>query len=221
MKGVWAVKREKSIACKWSSSSEQSAYWILRITVCFLPCDLLRAAYFLYPLLNHYRRIACSSESPSGFTRSRTGRSWLLPASLFFLINAAWYPLIQESLENLVMPVRVTKSVMTYWISAQRSKTIFLKILAAHQARCQNETSYGRVLYEPFSPRVFPLSWESEPLEKWHAGLTVSSLLKLPGRASSPLNHSHHNKISLPQRNVTRFLLLKSHQSLPQPVIIC
>lgn len=208
MKGVWEVKREKSIARKWSRSSEQSAHWLLRINVCFLPCDLLCAAYFL---LNHYRRIACSSESPRGFTRSRTGRSWLSPASLFFQINAAWYPLLQESLENLVMPIRITESVRTYWISTQRSKTAFLKTLAAHQARCQNETSYGRVLYEPFSPRAFPLEWESGPLEKQDAGLTFSSLLKLPGRASSPLNHSHHNKISLPQRNVTRFLLLKSH----------
>lgn len=211
MKGVWEVKREKSIACKWSSSSEQGAHWLLRINVCFLPCDLLCAAYFLCPLLNHYRRIACSSESPSGFTRSQTGRSWLSPASLFFQINAAWYPLIQESLENLVMPIRITRSGMTYWISTQRSKTIFLKTLVAYQARCQNETSYGRVSYEPFSPRVFPLEWESERLEKQDAGLTFSSVLKLPGRASSPLNHSHHNKISLPQRNVTRFLLLKSH----------
>ena len=208
MKGVWEVKREKSIARKWSRSSEQSAHWLLQINVCFLPCDLLCAAYFL---LNHYRRIACSSESPRGFTRSRTGRSWLSPASLFFQINAAWYPLLQESLENLVMPIRITESVRTYWISTQRSKTAFLKTLAAHQARCQNETSYGRVLYEPFSPRAFPLEWESGPLEKQDAGLTFSSLLKLPGRASSPLNHSHHNKISLPQRNVTRFLLLKSH----------
>ena len=109
------------------------------------------------------------------------------------------------------MPIRITESVRTYWISTQRSKTAFLKTLAAHQARCQNETSYGRVLYEPFSPRAFPLEWESGPLEKQDAGLTFSSLLKLPGRASSPLNHSHYNKISLPQRNVTRFLLLKSH----------